>query len=101
MDYVRNNFNRYIKDSTLPESILDEHPVPEIIAEVYPKRLNEFIKDTLSEQNTTRDAETDKILENIQQIFANITGPLSRIWMGVDSMKDGNSFHVDFHGLGI
>ena len=101
MDYVRNNSNRYVKDSTLQESILDEHPVPEIIAEVYPKRLNEFIKDTLSEQKTTRDAETDKILENIQQIFANIMGPLSRIWMGVDFMKDGNSFHVDFHGLVI
>ena len=58
--YVLNNHNKYIKDSTLQESILDEHSVPETIAEVYPKRLDDFIKDTLSEQEETRDAETDR-----------------------------------------
>ena len=83
----------------MQESILDEHSVPENIAEVYPKKLNEFIKVTLSKQKKTRDVETDRTLEKIQKRLVNILGPLSRMWMGVDSMKNGHSFHVDFHGF--
>lgn len=38
-----------MKNSTLRESILEGHPVPENVAEVYTKRLDEFIKDISSE----------------------------------------------------
>ena len=40
VDSVLNNFNRYFKDSILKGSILDEHPVPKNVAEVYPKILD-------------------------------------------------------------
>lgn len=65
-DYILNKFNRYIKDSTSQESILDEHAVPENAAEVYRKKLDEFVKDALSKQKKTRDVEADRTLRKIK-----------------------------------
>ena len=44
--------------------------------------------------------EEDRNLEKkIQNGVVKIMGPLSRIWMGVDSMKDSIPSEVNFHGL--
>ena len=65
-DYILNKFNRYIKDSTSQESILDEYAVAENAAEVYRKKLDEFVKDALSKQKKTRDVEADRTLKKIK-----------------------------------
>lgn len=78
---------------------MDEHSVPENIAEVYPKRLNEFIKVTLSKQKKTRDVETDRTLEKIQKRLVTIMEPISQIWVGVDSMKNSSAPNFVAHQI--
>ena len=45
---------------------MDEHAVPENAAEVYRKKLDEFVKDALSKQKKTRDVEADRTLRKIK-----------------------------------
>ena len=78
---------------------MDQHPVPNSLAKLYPKKLDSFIKNSLSKRKKIRQAEEDRNLEKIQKRGVNIMGPLSWIWMGVNSMKDSTSSKVDFDGL--
>ena len=59
------------------ESILDEHPIPENVAEVYPKRLDEFTKDILKRSPS-----------KVQKRLVNITGARSPF-----PYMDGGRFH--------
>ena len=92
------NFRKHIKNATLQETILDEHPVTNNVGDVYPKKLDSFIKDSFPGQKKIREMEEDRNIEKIQKRVVNIMGPLSQTRMEVDSMKDSTP-EVDFHGL--
>ena len=98
--YLLSNFRKYIKHATLQETtVLDQHPVPNSLAKLYPKKLDSFIKNSLSKRKKIRQAEEDRNLEKIQKRGVNIMGPLSWIWMRVNSMKESTSSKEDFDGL--
>ena len=78
---------------------MDEHPVTNNVGDVYPKKLDSFIKDSFPGQKKIREMEEDRNIEKIQKRVVNIMGPLSQTQMGVDSMKDSTPSEVDFHGL--
>ena len=98
-EYLFSNFRKYIKHAKLQETALDERPVPNNLAKVYPKKLDNFIKDSLSKQKKIREVEEDKNMEKIQKRVVNIMEPLSWIWMGLNSLKDSTPTKVDFDGL--
>ena len=66
-EYVLSNYRKYIKDATLQETVLDKYPAPNNVAEVYPKKLDIFIQDSLSEQKNIRGVKEDRNLEKIQK----------------------------------
>ena len=78
--YVCENFNTYIKDKNLQETILDQKNICK------PRKLDEYISESLHDSRS-KDAEKDKNLEKLQQKVVNIMGPLSRAWSEVDLVK--------------
>ena len=66
-EYVLRNFRKNIKYVTLQEAVLGEHAVPNNVAEVYPKKLDSFIKESLSEQKKFPEGQDDRNLAKIQR----------------------------------
>ena len=76
--YVNKNFNEFINDKQLKESILLKSPVSANVAE--PRKLDDYLKDILEENHKKNELFWDNSLEKLQQKTTNILGPLSKVW---------------------
>ena len=98
LGYVIEHFEKYIKESDLQETMLDDNPVPEKIGG--PKTIDDYLKEMLLEANKSRELEQDRTLEKIQQKVLNIMGPLSKLWVVMDEVKcSGKSGRMSLEDL--
>ena len=82
---VKTNFNTYIKEKTLKDSILEKYPVPENAGK--PKTLDTFMKDMYYDSKRNFACETDKKLNKVQQKLYDVLGPLGTLWKSLSKAK--------------
>ena len=63
LGYVIEHFEKYIKETDVHETILDDNPVPENM--VGPKAIDDCLKEMLPEAKKSRELEQDQSLEKI------------------------------------
>ena len=98
LGYVIEHFEKYIKESDLQETMLDDNPVPEKMGG--PKAIDDYLKEMLLEANKSRELEQDRTLEKIQQKVLNIMKPLSKLWVVMDEVKcSGKSGRMNLEDL--
>ena len=64
LGYVIENFEKYIKESDVQETILDDYPVPENMGG--PKAIDDYLTEMLLEVKKPKELEQDRGLEKIQ-----------------------------------
>ena len=62
--YVIEHFEKWIKETDVQETILDDNPVPENMGG--PKAIDDYLKEMLLEAKKSRELEQDRSLEKIQ-----------------------------------
>ena len=77
VNYANTHFEEYIPNKDLKESILSFLPVPEKLDPV--KKLDDFLKDLLSEKGKNYTRNWDSVLENMQRKTIDVMGPLSKV----------------------
>ena len=87
-EFVKTNFDHYLPDPAVKETILDKIPIPDRIGNA--KTNDDYLKEMLYEAKRTKVIEHDKNLEKIQQKILNTMGPLGKLWVGVDEVKTSN-----------
>ena len=98
LGYVIEHFEKYIKETDVHETILDDNLVPENM--VGPKAIDDCLKEMLPEAKKSRELEQDQSLEKIRQKILNIMGPLSKLWVGMDEIKcSGKSGRMSLEDL--
>ena len=83
--YVRKNFNSYISEKTLKDSILEDNPTPKNIGK--PKELDGFMKDLYYDSKKSFMCEGDKKLRKVQQKLYDVMGPLGTLWKNLSKGK--------------
>ena len=89
-DYANLHFKNYIPDKGINEKILTENPVPSNLQEV--PVLDDFVKILLVSQTVNT---TDHQMEKFQEKFLQVMGPLSRLWKGLEDVRNESSEAVD------
>ena len=62
--YANTQFEKYIPEKSLHDTICEVHPVPSNLNQV--KKMNKFLKDLLKEKNKNNSLAIDEILGKIQ-----------------------------------
>jgi len=83
--YTVKNFNSYVSEKTLRESILEKQPVPRNIGE--PKELDGFMRDLLYDARKNFTLDSDKKLRKIQSKVYEVMGPLGSLWKKISKAK--------------
>ena len=89
-DYANLNFKNYIPDKDINEKILTTVPVPSNLQEV--SVLDDFMKTLLVSQTHIT---TDHQMEKLQENFLQVMGPLSRLWKGLEDVRNESSEAVE------
>ncbi|XP_066920582.1 cylicin-2-like [Clytia hemisphaerica] len=87
--YVRKNFNTYISEKTLKDSILEKYPVPKNAGK--PKELDTFMKDMYYDSKKNFVCESDKKLRKVQQKLYDVMGPLGTLWKNLSKTKKNST----------
>ena len=88
--YANIQFKNYIPDKDINEKILTEYPVPSNLQEV--PVLDDFVKTLLALQTGIT---TDHQTEKFQEKFLQVIGPLSRLWKGLEDVRNESSETVE------
>ena len=100
LGYVIEHFEKYIKETDVQETILDDNPLPENMRGR--KDIDNYLKKIILEAKKPRKLEQDRSLEKIQQKVLNIMGPLSKLRVGVDEDNcSGKSGRMSLEDLSI
>jgi len=91
-NYVNEQFEVFIPEKELKDAVLLENPVPENIDPT--KKLDDFLKGILKERKKTDLINQDNILEKVQGRIRGIMGPLSRVWMMIESARESSERKV-------
>ena len=75
--YVKKNWQKFVQDKNVKDSILNENPVPTNTTKS--RKLDEYYKKLLGENCAKRELTVDGKLEKIQSKTLNIMGPLSKL----------------------
>ena len=73
LGYIIEHFEKYIKESEIQETVLDDNPVPENMGR-RPNAIDDYLKEMLLEAKKSRKLEQDWSLEKIQQKVLNDKG---------------------------
>ena len=77
LGYVIEHFAKYIKETDVQETILDDNPLPEKMGGL--KAIDDYLKKLILEAKKPRKLEQDRSLEKIQRKILNIMGLLSKL----------------------
>ena len=98
-EYLKENFEKFIPEKNIKESILAHHPKPENM--VPGRKLDCYLQDLLKDKKKSQELAIDATLEKIQSKTDDIMGPLSRLWTSVNNVVTGgtededNRLHVE------
>ena len=98
-EYLKENFEKFIPEKNIKESILAHHPKPENM--VPGRKLDCYLQDLLKDKKKSQELVIDATLEKIQSKTDDIMGPLSRLWTSVNNVVTGgtededNRLHVE------
>lgn len=91
--YANKHLQKFVPEKDLRDSILTFSPVPSNIDG--PKKLDEFFKELLDEKKKKTELFWDSSLEKIQQKTVNVFGPLSKVWMAIESANEAEGEKVE------
>ena len=92
-EYIIRYFHEYIPEKTLKDSIMYSNPIPTNFT--MSLELDNFIKDLLHERGRNKELSFDKILKTIQDKSMQIFGPLSKMWMAMETAVKSKKAKVD------
>ena len=84
LEFIENNFEKYIPDKDLKESVMVPNPKPENMASV--RKLDCYLQELMKDKKKSQELSLDATFEKFQDKINNIMGPLSRLWKAVDSV---------------
>ena len=87
LEYVNEQFEKYIKEKDLKESIMSLHPIPSNMRKV--KKLDMFLQELMKDARKKNELDLETTFEKLQQKLFAIMGPLGRIWKSVDQQVRG------------
>ena len=91
--YANKHLQKFVPERDLRDSILTANPVPSNISG--PKKLDEFFRELLDEQKKKTELFWDSSLEKIQLKIVNVLGPLSKVWMTIESANEAEAEKVE------
>ena len=96
-EYLKENFEKYIPDKNIKESILTPNPRPDNM--VSERKLDGYLHELLKERKKSQELAVDATLEKVQNKTDDIMGPLARLWTSVNEVVTGgdsedNRLHV-------
>ena len=83
-DYANHQFQCFVQEKDVEENLLVLQPVPENVRGV--KKLDDFVKSIMGQDAQV--LKQDAIMEKFQQKILDVLGPLSRLWKGLEDIKN-------------
>ena len=83
-DYVNQQFEYFILEKDLEENLLVLQPIPEYVRGV--KKLDDFVKSIMGQ--SAQILNQDATMEKFQQKILDVLEPLSRLWKGLEDIKN-------------
>ena len=83
-NYVDHQFEYFIPEKDVVENLLILQPVPENVRGV--TRLDDFVKSIMGQ--SVQVLNQDATMEKFQQKILDVLGPLSRLWKGLEDIKN-------------
>ena len=83
-DYVNHQFECFIPEKDVEENLLVLQPVPENVRGV--KKLDDIVKSIMGQ--SAQILNQDATMEKFQQEILDVLGPLSRLWKGLEDIKN-------------
>jgi hypothetical protein len=88
LEYATEQFSTYRADSVVQDTILETAPIPEI--ELFaPLEMDTFVAPMLDSQKRSVEKGVDRGIVNIQHRVMQTMGPLSQLWVTLESLKNG------------
>ena len=97
LKYARKQFNFYIKEKDLKDSVLLENPVPKNFKQEL--KLDPYYNELLEDKRRKRELSLDTMLEKQQSKVQQIMGPLAKIWFRVEEAIADPSSQLDIQEL--
>ena len=88
--YANFHFKNYVPDKDINEKILTGNPVSSSLQEL--AALDDFVKTLLVSQTVIT---TDHQMEKFQEKILQVRGPLSRLWKGLENVRNESSEAVE------
>ena len=83
-DYANHQFQCFVQEKDVEENLLVLQPVPENVRGV--KKLDDFVKSIMGQDAQV--LKQDAIMQKFQQKILDVLGPLSRLWKGLEDIKN-------------
>ena len=87
--YANTQFEKYIQENSIHDTICKVHPVPNNLNQV--KKMDEFLRDLLKEKTKNNSLAVDEILGKIQKRTMSVMGPLSKVWLKLENAKKSDA----------
>ena len=87
--YANTQFEKYIPGKSIHDAICEVHIVPNNLNQV--KKIDEFLRDLLTEKNKNNSLAVDEILGKIQKRTLSVMGPLSKVWLKLENAKKSDA----------
>ena len=97
LKYARKQFNFYIKEKDLKDSVLLENPVPKNFKQEL--KLDPYYNELLEDKRRKRELSLDTMLEKQQSKVQQIMGPLAKVWFRVEEAIADPSSQLDIQEL--
>ena len=86
VSYLHKYISVHISDKEIKDKILDDNPIPSNVKET--QALDTYIKELMIENKKNYTLTQENILKNIQEKITHVLGPLSKLWVIMESEKD-------------
>jgi len=93
VQYVHDNFERYISEKDIKEGVLSNNPRPENL--VPAKKLDDFLADLLKDRKKTQELAYEATLEKVSNKNLDVLGPLGKLWLSVDAINNYKQGHQE------
>ena len=88
VDYIHKYMKVHVSDKEIKDNVLYDSPVPSNIREV--PQLDNYMKTILSDNSKFTTLKWEKTLKTIQDKVISVFGPLTKLWLLIDSEKENN-----------
>ena len=88
VDYIHKYMKVHVSDKEIKDNVLYDNPVPSNIREV--PQLDNYMKTILSDNSKFTTLKWEKTLKTIQDKVISVFGPLTKLWLLIDSEKENN-----------